>query len=94
MCALRFLYGTTLGLKDAPEQIPLPRKEDTLSTVLSRDEVMRFLKAVTDLRMRTTACLEIVRGGDRRCDRMGADDQHQAPNHSPRPQLGGRTFPC
>ena len=53
MCALRFLYGTTLGLKDASEQIPLPRKEDTLPTVLSRDEVMRFLKAVTDLRMRT-----------------------------------------
>ena len=33
MCALRFLYGTTLGLKDASEQIPLPRKEDTLPTV-------------------------------------------------------------
>ena len=30
MCALRFLYGTTLGLKDVSEQIPLPRKEDTL----------------------------------------------------------------
>jgi integrase/recombinase XerD len=53
MCALRFLYGTTLGLKDASEQIPLPRKEDTLPTVLSREEVMRFLKAVPDLRMRT-----------------------------------------
>ena len=58
MCALRFLYGTTLGLKDASEQIPLPRKEDTLPTVLSRDEVMRFLKAVTDLRMRTI-CITI-----------------------------------
>ena len=46
MCALRFLYGTTLGLKDVSDQIPLPRKEDTLPTVLSRDEVMRFLKAV------------------------------------------------
>ena len=47
MCALRFLYGTTLGLKDVSEQILLPRKEDTLPTVLSRDEVKRFLKAVT-----------------------------------------------
>jgi hypothetical protein len=37
MCALRFLYGTTLGLKDVSDQIPLPRKEDTLPTVLSRD---------------------------------------------------------
>ena len=53
MCALRFFYGTTLGQKEVAEQIPLPRKEDTLPAVLSRDEVMRFLKAVTDLRMRT-----------------------------------------
>src|SRR5262245_35348405 len=51
MCALRFLYGTTLGLKDVAAQIPLPR--NTLPAVLSRDEVMRFLKAVADLRMRT-----------------------------------------
>jgi integrase/recombinase XerD len=53
MCAIRFLYGTTLGKKDFAEQIPLARKEDKVPTVLSRDEVMRFLKAVTDLRMRT-----------------------------------------
>jgi site-specific recombinase XerD len=53
MCAIRFLYGTTLGNKDFAQQIPLARKEDTLPTVLSRDEVMRFLKAVTELRMRT-----------------------------------------
>lgn len=53
MCALRFLYGTTLGFKDVAAQIPLARKEDTLPTVLSRDEVMRFLKAVSDIRMRT-----------------------------------------
>jgi integrase/recombinase XerD len=53
MCAIRFLYGTTLGKKDFAEQIPLARKEDKLPTVLSRDEVMRFLKAVTELRMRT-----------------------------------------
>ena len=53
LCALRFLYGTTLGHKDVAQQIPLPRKEDKLPTVLSRDEVVRFLKATTDLRMRT-----------------------------------------
>jgi integrase/recombinase XerD len=53
MCAIRFLYGTTLGMKDFAEQIPLARKEDKLPTVLSRDEVMRFLKAVADLKMRT-----------------------------------------
>ena len=53
MCALRFFYGTTLGQKDIAQQIPLARKEDTLPAVLSRDEVMRFLKAVADLKMRT-----------------------------------------
>ncbi len=51
MCALRFLYGTTLRLKDVSDQIPLPRKDDTLPTVLSRDQVIRLLQAVTDLRM-------------------------------------------
>lgn len=53
MCALRFFYGTTLGHKDIAEHIPLARKEDKLPAVLSRDEVLRFLKAVTDLKMRT-----------------------------------------
>jgi site-specific recombinase XerD len=53
LCAIRFFFGTTLRLKDVAEQIPLPRKEDKLPTVLSREEVMRFLKAVSDLRMRT-----------------------------------------
>jgi site-specific recombinase XerD len=53
MCAIRFFFGTTLGLKGVAERIPLPRKEDKLPTVLSRYDVMRFLKAVSDLRMRT-----------------------------------------
>jgi site-specific recombinase XerD len=34
MCAIRFLYGTTLGKKNFAEQIPLARKEDKLPTVL------------------------------------------------------------
>jgi integrase/recombinase XerD len=53
MCALRFLYGTTLGKKDASEEIKLARQSDPLPVVLSRDEVARFLKAVPDLRWRT-----------------------------------------
>lgn len=53
MGALRFFYGTTLGLKEASEQIPYARREDTLPAVLARDEVMRFLKAVPNLKMRT-----------------------------------------
>jgi integrase/recombinase XerD len=54
MGALRFFYGTTLGQKQVSEQIPYARREDTLPAVLARDEVVRFLKAVTDLQMRTT----------------------------------------
>jgi integrase/recombinase XerD len=54
MGALRFFYGMTLGQKQVSEQIPYARKEDTLPAVLARDEVVRFLKAVTDLQMRTT----------------------------------------
>lgn len=53
MCAIRFLYGTTLKMKDVAGEIPLARKDDTLPAVLSRDEVLRFLKAVPDLKMRT-----------------------------------------
>ena len=54
MGALRFFYGMTLEQKQVSEQIPYARKEDTLPAVLARDEVVRFLKAVTDLQMRTT----------------------------------------
>jgi integrase/recombinase XerD len=53
MCALRFLYGTTLGKLNVSEHIPLARTEDTLPAVLAREEVERLLKVVSDPRMRT-----------------------------------------
>jgi hypothetical protein len=53
MGALRFFYGTTLGQKQASEQIPYARRADTLPAVLARDEAVRFLKAVPNLKMRT-----------------------------------------
>ena len=53
MGALRFFYRTTLGLKEVPEQIPYARRADPLPAVLAREEVVRLLKAVSDLRMRT-----------------------------------------
>ena len=53
MGALRFFYGTTLGRKQFAEQITFARKEDRLPAVLTRDEVVAFLKAVADLKMRT-----------------------------------------
>jgi integrase/recombinase XerD len=51
--ALRFFYGTTLGRKDIADQLPFARKEDTLPAVLSQDEVLRLLKAESNLKMRT-----------------------------------------
>ena len=51
--ALRFFYGTTLGQKPMAEEIPFARKEDTLPAVLTRDEVVRLLKAVPDPKIRT-----------------------------------------
>ena len=53
MCAIRFFYGTTLRRTGVAEHIPLARKADTLPAVLTRDQVVRFLKAVPDLEMRT-----------------------------------------
>lgn len=53
MGALRFFYGTTLGQKQFAEQITFARKEDKLPAVLTQDEVVAFLKAVGDLKMRT-----------------------------------------
>jgi len=53
MGGLRFFYGVTLGQKQLAEQIPYARKEDTLPAVLTRDEMVLFLKAVPDLKMRT-----------------------------------------
>jgi site-specific recombinase XerD len=53
VCAIRFFFGTTLGCPEVGKHIPLARKPDTLPAVLTRDQVVRFLKAVPDLEMRT-----------------------------------------
>ena len=53
VCALRFLYGTTLQQRDVIEQIPFPRQPKRLPVVLSRAEVARFFAAVPSLKHRT-----------------------------------------
>jgi integrase/recombinase XerD len=53
MGALRFFYATTLGQKDAIDHMPYARTADRLPAVLTGDEVTRFLKAVSDFKMRT-----------------------------------------
>src|SRR5215831_2915689 len=53
MGALRFFYRTTLRRPNIAKQIPMPRRLDSLPTVLARDEVERLLKAVPELKLRT-----------------------------------------
>ena len=49
VCALRFFYGVTLGQATIPERIAYAREPRKLATVLSADEVVRFLQAVSNL---------------------------------------------
>src|SRR4029077_184842 len=53
VCALRFFYGVTLGHGEIPERIPYAREPRKLPSVLSADEVVRFLEAVPSLKART-----------------------------------------
>jgi len=52
VCALRFFYGVTLGQATIPERIAHARAPRKLPTVLSGDEVVRFLESVSSLKAR------------------------------------------
>jgi integrase/recombinase XerD len=52
VCALRFLYGTTLRQPSVIEAIPFPRQPKTLPVVLSRAELGRFFAAIPNLKHR------------------------------------------
>jgi site-specific recombinase XerD len=52
VCALRFFYGVTLGEATVPERIPYARTPRKLPVILSADEVVRFLEAVSSLKCR------------------------------------------
>ena len=52
VCALRFFYGVTLGEGAVPERIHYAREPRKLPIVLSADEVVRFLEAVSSLKSR------------------------------------------
>lgn len=52
VCALRFFYGVTLGQNEVPERIPYARAPRKLPIVLSTDEVVQFLEAVSSLKAR------------------------------------------
>ena len=46
--ALRFVYRITLKRPWSPDQIPLPKSPQRLPVILSREEVARLLRSVTD----------------------------------------------
>jgi integrase/recombinase XerD len=52
VCALRFFYGVTLGQAELPERIAHAREPQKLPVVLSADEVVCFLEAVSGLKHR------------------------------------------
>jgi integrase/recombinase XerD len=52
VCALRFFYGVTLGEPTVPERIPYARTPRKLPVILSADEVVRSLEAVSCLKSR------------------------------------------
>ena len=58
VCSLRFFYGVTLGEAFIPERIPHAREPRKLPVVLSPDEVVQFLEAVSGLKSRAalTCC--------------------------------------
>jgi integrase/recombinase XerD len=53
LCALRFLYHTTLGRPGLLSGIACPKKRKLLPTVLSMAQVERFLSVVRNLKHRT-----------------------------------------
>ena len=52
VCALRFLYGTTLGRQEEIPRLPFGRKPRRIPVVLSRDEVLKLLQCVPSRKQR------------------------------------------
>lgn len=52
VCALRFFYGVTMNKADVPERIAYARTPRKLPVILSADEVVRLLEAVSSLKAR------------------------------------------
>ena len=62
VCALRFFYGVTLGEALIPERIPYAREPRKLPVVLSADEVVQFLEAVSSLKSRAALATAYAAG--------------------------------
>ena len=57
VCALRFLYGTTLGRPERIEQIPFTKKPQRLPEILSRQEVESLIACISQPLHRTIVML-------------------------------------
>lgn len=62
VCALRFLYKTTLRRPWALERIPYRKRERRLPVVLSQEEVVRMIRAATNLKYRTIVIVMYAAG--------------------------------
>jgi integrase len=69
VCALRFFYGVTLGEALIPERIPYAREPRKLPVVLSADEVVQFLEAVSSLKSRAALTTAYAAGLSADCGR-------------------------
>ncbi|MBI4882040.1 MAG: tyrosine-type recombinase/integrase [Planctomycetes bacterium] len=70
VCALRFVYGTTLQRENVVKAIPFGKREKKVPVVLSVDEVRRVLKAVVNEKQRA-ALLTIYAAGLRLSEAIG-----------------------
>ena len=52
VCALRFLYGTTLGRQEEIPRLPFGRKPKRIPVVLNRDEVLKLLQCIPSRKQR------------------------------------------
>ena len=62
VCSLRFFYGVTLGEAFIPERIPYAREPRKLPVVLSPDEGVQFLEAVSSLKSRAALTYSYAAG--------------------------------
>ncbi len=66
--ALRFFYRVTMGLRDAPDMIPLARRPEKMRAVLTPEEVARLIEAAPGPKYR--AALSVAYGAGLRASEV------------------------
>ena len=80
VCALRFFYGMTLGQTTVLDRIPFAREPRKLPTVLSADEGVRFLEAVSSRKARVALTTAYAAGLRVRSRRAQGQRHRQRPH--------------